>query len=298
MSSDPLLKAAIAHWGPRFVANGVVLTDFEEITASLSSYDDWCRAWSARAAHHEELGRAALSEKHFLTAGECLQRAAVYYHFGSFLFAHDPAQMKAAHKKQIECRLLALPHLSPPGERVEIPYLGKTLGRHSSQTRRRRQTARGGDGGRPRLRPRKKPTPTRRRFSRAGWRRWYSRGRARARRNTTFRSAATTKCQSKPSSTMSRRRSDLDRKRIGMWGVSLGGYYAPRATAFEQAHQGLHRAGRAVRLRRGLRHDTGPDARDVPHSQPLQDRQRKRARTRRHYRSPASRRTSPVRSSS
>src|SRR5665647_2905405 len=90
MSSDPLLTAAISHWGPRFVANGVVLTDFEEVTASLSSYNDWCRAWSARAAH-------------------------------------DPAQMKAAHKKQIECRQLALPHLSPPGERVEIPYEGKAL---------------------------------------------------------------------------------------------------------------------------------------------------------------------------
>jgi len=25
MSSDPRLKAAVAHWGPRFVANGVVL---------------------------------------------------------------------------------------------------------------------------------------------------------------------------------------------------------------------------------------------------------------------------------
>ena len=45
MSSDPLLKAAIAHWGARFVANGVVLTDFEEITGKLSSYNDWCRAW-------------------------------------------------------------------------------------------------------------------------------------------------------------------------------------------------------------------------------------------------------------
>ncbi len=65
MSSDPLLKAAIAHWGPRFVANGVVLTDFEEVTGSLTSYDDWCRAWSARAAHHEELGRAALAQKNF-----------------------------------------------------------------------------------------------------------------------------------------------------------------------------------------------------------------------------------------
>ena len=29
-------------------------------------------------------------------------------------------------------------------------------------------------------------------------------------------------------------RGDLDTNRIGMWGVSLGGYYAPRAAAFEQ----------------------------------------------------------------
>src|SRR6185312_14553306 len=29
-------------------------------------------------------------------------------------------------------------------------------------------------------------------------------------------------------------RRDLDSSRIGMWGVSLGGYYAPRAAAFEK----------------------------------------------------------------
>jgi dipeptidyl aminopeptidase/acylaminoacyl peptidase len=29
-------------------------------------------------------------------------------------------------------------------------------------------------------------------------------------------------------------RSDLDTARIGLWGVSLGGYYAPRAAAFEK----------------------------------------------------------------
>src|SRR6185437_2261441 len=28
-------------------------------------------------------------------------------------------------------------------------------------------------------------------------------------------------------------RGDLDSRRIGMWGVSLGGYYAPRAAAFD-----------------------------------------------------------------
>jgi len=100
MSSDPRLKAAVAHWGPRFVANGVVLTDFEEVTSSIASYDEWCGAWSKRAAHHEQLGREALAKKRLLTAGECLQRAGVYYHFASFLFVHDPAQMKAAHKSR------------------------------------------------------------------------------------------------------------------------------------------------------------------------------------------------------
>ena len=63
MSSDPLLKAAISHWGARFVANGVVLTDFEDVTDSLTSYDDWCRAWSERAALHEAIGREALGDE-------------------------------------------------------------------------------------------------------------------------------------------------------------------------------------------------------------------------------------------
>src|SRR4026208_2069010 len=127
MSSDPRLKAAVAHWGPRFVANGVVLTDFEEVTNSIASYDEWCGAWSKRAEHREQLGPEALAKKRLLTAGECLQRAGVYYHFASFLFVHDQTQMKAAHRKQIECRQTALPYLRPPGERVEIPYQGKTL---------------------------------------------------------------------------------------------------------------------------------------------------------------------------
>jgi 2,6-dihydroxypseudooxynicotine hydrolase len=88
---DPIVKSAIAHWGPRFVANGVALTDFEEVTASVAKWDDWCRAWSARAAQHEAMGREALAAKKFISAGEHLQRAGVYYHFGKFLFVHDVA---------------------------------------------------------------------------------------------------------------------------------------------------------------------------------------------------------------
>ena len=138
MSSDPRLTAAIAHWGPRFVANGVVLTDFEEVTGSITSYNDWCGAWSERAAHHEQLGREALAKKHFLTAGECLQRAGVYYHFASFLFVHDQAQMKAAHKKAD--RMPAGRAAASPATRrtCRDPLSGQNARRHPAQAGGRR----------------------------------------------------------------------------------------------------------------------------------------------------------------
>jgi hypothetical protein len=125
--TDALIASAIAHWGPRFVANGVSLTDFEEVTASIAGWNDWCKAWSARAAVHEDMGREALAAGKHLSAGEHLQRAGVYYHFAKFLFVHDVAQMKAAHMKAVECRHLALSHLVPAGERVAIPFEGRTL---------------------------------------------------------------------------------------------------------------------------------------------------------------------------
>src|SRR5215470_13302776 len=126
-TNDARVKAAISHWAPRFVSNGVALTDFEEVTAQIRSWHQWCRAWSARAAIHEAMGHEALARKKSLSAGEHLQRAGIYYHFAKFLFVHDLPQMHTAHMKAVECRTLALPHLRPPGERIEIPYEGKKL---------------------------------------------------------------------------------------------------------------------------------------------------------------------------
>src|SRR5262245_28687796 len=125
--ADALVHSAISHWGARFVANSVTLTDFEEVTGSLRSWNDWCGAWSNRGAVHEQLGREALAEKRLVSAGDHLQRAGVYYHFAAFLFVHDIPQMKTAHMKAVECRRLALPHIRPAGERVAIPYEGKEL---------------------------------------------------------------------------------------------------------------------------------------------------------------------------
>src|SRR5439155_1911122 len=91
MAKDARLQSAISHWAPRFVSNGVLLADFEEVTASLERWDDWCRAWSERAQLHEDLGRDSLRNGFRLTAGEHLVRAAIYYHFAKFVFVQDPA---------------------------------------------------------------------------------------------------------------------------------------------------------------------------------------------------------------
>jgi dipeptidyl aminopeptidase/acylaminoacyl peptidase len=233
MSLDPRIKAAIAHWGPRFVANGVTFTDFEEVTASLASYDDWCHAWSERAAVHERMGRVALAAKRFLTAGECLQRAGVYYHFASFLFVQDQPQMKTAHKKQIECRQLALPHLQPPGERVDIPYEGKTL---AGILRKPQGADRppvvvmavGLDSTKEETDVFETP------FLARGIATLVFEGPGQGEAQYDFAIRGDYEMPAAAVIDYVEKRRDLDAGRIAIWGISLGGYYAPRAAAFDK----------------------------------------------------------------
>ena len=124
---DALVQSAVHHWAPRFVSNGVPLTDFEEVTAKLERWEEWCDAWCKNAAIHEGIGRAALADGCNLSAAHHLTTAGVCYHFAKFVYVRDVAQMRAAHMKAVECRKLALPHLRPAGEYVRIPFEGSSF---------------------------------------------------------------------------------------------------------------------------------------------------------------------------
>jgi dipeptidyl aminopeptidase/acylaminoacyl peptidase len=124
---DDRVATAISHWAPRFTTNGVTAGDFERITSGLASWDGWCAAWSAVAAEHEQAGRDALAAGRDMSAGAHLSQAAVYYHFAKFLFVNDPGQMRTAHARAVACLTDALPFLDPPGRRVEIPFDGSRL---------------------------------------------------------------------------------------------------------------------------------------------------------------------------
>ncbi|HEX5495402.1 MAG TPA: alpha/beta hydrolase [Mycobacteriales bacterium] len=124
---DDLVASAISHWAPRFTTNGVSVWDFEQVTGGIRSWPDWCAAWCRAGAEHERLGRDALAEGRARSAGEHLATAAVYYHFAKFVFVHDLDQMRAAHERAVRCLDDALPHLDPPGRRVEVPFDGARL---------------------------------------------------------------------------------------------------------------------------------------------------------------------------
>lgn len=120
--TDDRVSSAIAHWSPRFTTNGVTVGDFERITHGLARWEDWCAAWSEVAAEHEALGRAAQQDGRLLSAGEHLAQAAVYFHFAKFVFVEDVAQMRRAHERAVTCCTDGLPYLTRPGERIEIPF--------------------------------------------------------------------------------------------------------------------------------------------------------------------------------
>ena len=122
VAGDERVQTAITHWAPRFIANGVDYSDFYRVTGMVEHWDDWCRIWSASGAAHAELGERAEANGNYASAAQHYFQAAMAYHFGKFLFVHQPAELRAAHDRVVELYSRALPYFDVPGERVAIPY--------------------------------------------------------------------------------------------------------------------------------------------------------------------------------
>jgi 2,6-dihydroxypseudooxynicotine hydrolase len=122
MPTDERIRVALDTWAPRFVANGVDYNDVQRIVAGLDRWDGWCRAWSECGGAHARLGEEAEARGCYASAAQHYVQAAITYHFGKFLFVERPDELRAAHEHAVRLYQQALPYLDPPGERVTIPY--------------------------------------------------------------------------------------------------------------------------------------------------------------------------------
>jgi dienelactone hydrolase len=229
---DARVQAAIEHWAPRFVQAGVDYSDFVVTTAGVERWEDWHAAWCRNGDMHAGLAEEAASKDRRLTAGEAWARATVAYHFAKFVWMVDPELSRAAADKAVAAMAKTHEYLDPDAERIEVPLDG---GRVVGNLRR----PPGADGP-----PLVLLVPgldsTKEEFFRLE-NVFLDRGMATLSMDGPGQGECGYDLPIRPdydvavSSVLDALgdRTDLDLDRVGLLGVSLGGYYAPRVLAFE-----------------------------------------------------------------
>ncbi len=237
-AADPRVQAAVDHWAPRFIAMGVDYNDFVRTTGRIERWEDWLDAWTAVADEHLELAEDAESAGRARSAGEAYLHAAICLHFGKFVWVLDAAAHRAATERAIAAMAKAHSFLDPTAERIEAPLGDGTLAAN---------LRRPSGGERP---PLVVLIPgldsTKEEFFH--WENAFLvRGMATlsmdgpGQGETGFRLAIRHDYEVAVAAMLDalarradrERDLDLDLERVGAAGVSLGGYYAPRAAAFE-----------------------------------------------------------------
>jgi pimeloyl-ACP methyl ester carboxylesterase len=118
---DARVQSAIDNWGPRLISNGVDYNDFVRTTAAISRWEEWLGAWRATAEVHEELALRAREQGLDRSAGEAFLRAAVTHHFAKFVWVLDVEANHSATEAAVRAMYAAHALLDPAAERIEAP---------------------------------------------------------------------------------------------------------------------------------------------------------------------------------
>ena len=125
--ADPLVESAIAHWAPRFLQNGVDYNDFVATTARIPTWERWLPEWCRTADRSAALAAAAEAGAHGRTAGALWLRAAVARHFAKFVWLLDERRHAEATLTSVTELLTAHRLLATGAERIEAPLDGAAV---------------------------------------------------------------------------------------------------------------------------------------------------------------------------
>jgi 2,6-dihydroxypseudooxynicotine hydrolase len=124
---DASVEAAVANWAPRFVTQGIDFNDFRRTTAGIETWNEWLPAWVAAGDEHRALAEEAEADGRALTAGEAWVRAALSYHFAKFVWILDVERNHETTRKAREALYTAHRLLDSSAERIEVPWEGAAL---------------------------------------------------------------------------------------------------------------------------------------------------------------------------
>jgi 2,6-dihydroxypseudooxynicotine hydrolase len=229
---DTAIETALAHWGPRLIQNGVDYNDLMATIARTETWADWLPQWNRTADEQAEFAREADATGHALTAGQAWRRASVNRHFGKFVWMVDLDLAAEATHRSVRETLTALARLDPSGERLEVAVPGGTA---YANLRRPAGIDRppyvvmipGLDSTKEEF------FYFEQSFLDRGMATVSLDGPGQGETGLTLPIRPDYEVALSPLLDLLAGRTDLDHGRIGVAGVSLGGYYAPRAVAHE-----------------------------------------------------------------
>ena len=124
---DARVQSAIDHWAPRFVQAGMDYSDFLRTSAGVSAWEEWLGAFAALGDAHAARAEEAETLARRVTAGEAWLHAAVAYHFAKFVWMVDAARARDVADRAVAAIYAAHAHLDPGAERVSARLDGATI---------------------------------------------------------------------------------------------------------------------------------------------------------------------------
>ena len=125
--ADAQVQTAMSHWAPRFIQNGVDYNEFVVTTGRCASWAQWLPEWNRTADAAVEVALEAEAGDHRRTAGSAWLRAAVNRHFGKFVWLLDRDLHAEATLRSVQELLQAHRCLETGAERIEVPFAGAKL---------------------------------------------------------------------------------------------------------------------------------------------------------------------------
>ena len=119
---DARVQAAIDNWAPRFTSQGVDGNDFARTTARIDTWDEWLPSWVATGDEHRALAEEAEAAGRTLSAGEAWVRGALAYHFAKFVWVLDVERNHDVTRAARDALYAAHRHLDPSAERIDVPF--------------------------------------------------------------------------------------------------------------------------------------------------------------------------------
>lgn len=126
-TNDAFTDEVFNYWIPRLVADGVDANDIVGVRAKVSDWAGWPEAWAKAGDAHQALAAERLAAGHRITAGDALVRSSLCYHVGQVVAFHAPGRKAELQAMKVAAFREAAPLLTPPAERIEIPFRGAKL---------------------------------------------------------------------------------------------------------------------------------------------------------------------------